>query len=71
MLTEKELEKYKEEIEAMKLQEDWPARNTISDVIEDIIIESNKGEIAIAEFVERLEDQIRIAKDLMAFWLKD
>jgi len=71
MLNEKELEKYKNEIAEMKTQIDWPARNIVSDAIEDIIIESNKGEIAIAEFIQRLEEQIRIAKDLMAFWPED
>ena len=71
MLNEKELEKYTYQIEQMKVQDDWPARNTIGDAIEDIIIESNLGEIAIAEFVEKLENQIRIAKDLMAFWPED
>jgi hypothetical protein len=71
MLNEKELEKYKDEIEQMKLQGDWPARNTIGDAIEDIIIESNLGEIGLADFVEKLENQIRIAKDLMAFWPED
>jgi hypothetical protein len=71
MLNTKELEKYKHEIESMKLQEDFPARATIGNVIEDIIIESNLGEIAIADFITRLEEQIRIAKDLMAYWPED
>jgi hypothetical protein len=68
MLNEKELEKYTYQIEKIKVQNDWPARNTIGDAIEDIIIESNLGEIGLAEFIERIEEQIRIAKDLMDFW---
>ena len=71
MLNEKELEKYKNEIEQMKVQEDYPARFTISDAIEDIIIESNKGEIGMAIFIEKIEEQIKIAKELMAFWPED
>jgi hypothetical protein len=71
MLNEKDLKKYKYEIEQIKLQEDCPARNIISNSIKNILIESNKGEIGMAIFIEKIEEQIKIAKELMAFWPED